>query len=63
MQASILESLEPEKAAEIIEEMAPDEAADALAELEDETRKIMEEMEVAPESGVSCSVDEDTPAA
>jgi Mg/Co/Ni transporter MgtE len=49
MQASIIESLEPEKAADIIEEMAPDEAADALGELEDQTAdEILEEME--PES-------------
>src|SRR3978361_2234321 len=45
VQASILESLESERAAEIIEEMSPDEAANALAELEDETSKdILEEM-------------------
>ena len=37
VQASILESLETERAAEIIEEMSPDQAAHALAELEDET--------------------------
>ena len=39
MQASILESLETEKAADIVEEMAPDEAADVLAELEEETTR------------------------
>jgi Mg/Co/Ni transporter MgtE len=49
VQASVLESLEPERAAEIIEEMSPDEAADALSELEEETsHDIMEEMD--PES-------------
>jgi Mg/Co/Ni transporter MgtE len=46
MQASILEGLEPEKAAEIVQEMSPDEAADVLQELEEETAgEILEEME------------------
>ena len=50
MQASILESLEPEKAADIVEEMSPDEAADILNELEEETsEEILEEMDSAPE--------------
>ena len=50
MQASILESLEPEKAADIVEEMSPDEAADVLAELEEETsEEILEEMESEPQ--------------
>jgi Mg/Co/Ni transporter MgtE len=45
IQASILESLEAEKAAEIVEEMSPDEAADVLAELEESTSaEILEEM-------------------
>ena len=35
MQASILEALEPEVAADIVEEMSPDQAADALSELEE----------------------------
>src|SRR5436190_7788601 len=53
VQANILESLEPEKAADIVEEMAPDEAADVLAEMEEETsEEILEEMESAPESEV-----------
>ena len=52
IQASILESLETEKAAEIVEEMAPDEAADVLAELEEETSdEILEEMEHEPKTG------------
>ena len=46
MQASILEGLEPEKAADIVEEMAPDEAADILSELEaGASEEILEEME------------------
>jgi Mg/Co/Ni transporter MgtE len=53
MQASILESLEPEKAADIVEEMAPDEAADLLSELEEETsEEILEEMDSAPKTEV-----------
>jgi Mg/Co/Ni transporter MgtE len=53
IQASILESLETEKAAEIVEEMAPDEAADILAELEQETSdEILEEMEHEPKQEV-----------
>ena len=49
MQVSILESLEPEKAADIVEEMAPDEAADVLSELEEETsEEILDEMETTP---------------
>jgi len=53
MQARILESMEPEKAADIVEEMAPDEAADVLKGLEESTsEEILEEMEVAPESEV-----------
>ena len=53
MQASILESLEPEKAADIVEEMAPDEAADVLSELEEETsEEILEEMDSAPKTEV-----------
>jgi Mg/Co/Ni transporter MgtE len=53
MQASILESMEPEKAADIVEEMAPDEAADVLKGLEESaSEEILEEMEVAPESEV-----------
>jgi magnesium transporter len=49
MQASILESLEPEVAADIVEEMSPDEAANALGELEEETSAgILEEMEEEP---------------
>ncbi len=46
MQASILESLEPEKAADIVEEMSPDEAADVLSELEDgNPEEILDEMD------------------
>jgi Mg/Co/Ni transporter MgtE len=53
MQASILESLEKEKAADIVEEMAPDQAADVLAELETETsEEILEEMEPEPKTEV-----------
>ena len=53
MQASILEALEPEVAADIVEEMSPDEAADALAELEEETTaEILDEMETEPISEV-----------
>jgi Mg/Co/Ni transporter MgtE len=53
MQAAILESLEPEKAADIVEEMAPDEAADALSELHDETsEEILDEMEAEPKTEV-----------
>jgi Mg/Co/Ni transporter MgtE len=53
MQASILESLEPEKAADIVEEMAPDEAADALSELHDDTsEEILGEMEAGPKTDV-----------
>ena len=53
MQASILEALEPEVAADIVEEMAPDEAAHALSELEDETTaEILDEMETEPLSDV-----------
>src|SRR6266550_912742 len=48
MQASILESLEREKAADIVEEMSPDEAADILNELEQETSdEILDEMDSA----------------
>ena len=54
MQASILESLETEKAADIVEEMSPHEAADVLAELEEATSQgILEEMENEPKSEVS----------
>ena len=63
MQASILESLEPEVAADIVEEMSPDEAADALSELTDETTaEILEEMETEPVSDVKelLEFDEDT---
>src|SRR4051812_42084463 len=53
MQVSILEALEPEKAADIIEEMAPDEAADVLNELEEETaEEILDEMEPASKTEV-----------
>jgi Mg/Co/Ni transporter MgtE len=53
MQAQILESLEPEKAADIIEEMAPDEAADVLAGMEETaSEEILEEMESAEKSEV-----------
>jgi Mg/Co/Ni transporter MgtE len=53
MQASILESLETEKAADIVEEMSPHEAADVLAEMEAATsQEILEEMESEPESDV-----------
>jgi Mg/Co/Ni transporter MgtE len=53
IQASILESLDSEKAAEILEEMAPDEAADALGELEESTSAgILEEMEPEPKTEV-----------
>jgi len=53
MQASILESLQPEKAADIVEEMSPDEAADILSELEEETsEEILEEMDSAPKTEV-----------
>jgi magnesium transporter len=53
VQASILESLETEKAAEIVEEMSPHEAADALAELEETTsEEILEEMEGEPKAEV-----------
>jgi len=53
MQARILESLEPEKAADIVEEMAPDEAADVLSELGEETsEEILGEMDTAPKSEV-----------
>ena len=37
MQATILESIHPERAADIVEEMSPDEAADVLQELPPET--------------------------
>jgi magnesium transporter len=48
-QASILESLEADRAADIVEEMDPDEAADVLAELEDEkSEAILDEMEAQP---------------
>jgi Mg/Co/Ni transporter MgtE len=63
MQASILEALEPEVAADIVDEMAPDQAADALGELEDETSaEILEEMETEPVSEVKelLEYDEDT---
>src|SRR5262249_40080373 len=53
MQASILEGLEPEVAADIVEEMAPDEAADVLSELEEETsEEILDEMDSAPKTEV-----------
>jgi Mg/Co/Ni transporter MgtE len=53
MQASILEALEPEKAADIVEEMAPDEAADILAEMEKGTsEEIMDEMDSAEKTEV-----------
>jgi len=52
-QASILESLETDRAADIIEEMDPDEAADVLAELEDErSEAILDEMEDKPKTDV-----------
>jgi Mg/Co/Ni transporter MgtE len=52
-QASILESLETDRAADILEEMDPDEAADVLAELEDErSEAILDEMEDAPKTDV-----------
>jgi len=52
-QASILESLEADRAADIVEEMDPDEAADVLAELEDEkSEAILEEMEAEPKTEV-----------
>ena len=63
MQASILESLEPEKAADIVEEMSPDEAADVLSELEEETsEEILDEMDSAPKTEVEelLEFDEDT---
>ena len=63
MQASILESLEPEKAADIVEEMSPDEAADMLTELEEETcEEILEEMDSAEKTEVQelLEFDEDT---
>ena len=53
MQVSILEALEPEKAADIVEEMAPDEAADILNELEEATsEEILDEMDSAPKTEV-----------
>jgi Mg/Co/Ni transporter MgtE len=53
MQASILEALEPEKAADIVEEMAPDEAADILSELEEGTsEEILDEMDSAEKTEV-----------
>jgi magnesium transporter len=53
MQASILESLEPEKAADIVEEMSPDEAADVLSEMKEETsEEILDEMDSAPKTEV-----------
>jgi Mg/Co/Ni transporter MgtE len=53
IQASILESLETEKAADIVEEMSPHEAADVLAELEQQTSEdILEEMEHEPKAEV-----------
>jgi sporulation protein YlmC with PRC-barrel domain len=52
-QASILESLEADRAADILEEMDPDEAADVLAELEDEkSEAILDEMEAEPKGEV-----------
>jgi Mg/Co/Ni transporter MgtE len=63
VQASILESLETERAAEIIEEMAPDEAAHALAELEEETSsEILDEVteETRTEVGELIEYDEHT---
>ena len=63
MQASILESLDAEKAADIVEEMSPDEAADVLAELEEETsEEILEEMEAEEKTDVEelLEFDEDT---
>jgi magnesium transporter len=54
MQASFLEALEPEKAADIVEEMAPDEAADALSEMEEgASQDILEEMDSEPKTDVS----------
>jgi Mg/Co/Ni transporter MgtE len=48
IQASILESLGSEKAAEILEEMAPDQVADALNEMEEgRSEEILDEMEPA----------------
>jgi len=53
IQASILESLETEKAADIVEEMSPHEAADVLAELGEQTsEEILEEMEHEPKAEV-----------
>ncbi|MBZ5603689.1 MAG: CBS domain-containing protein, partial [Acidobacteriia bacterium] len=53
IQASILESLETETAADIVEEMSPDHAADVLADLEQETsEEILEEMEHEPKAEV-----------
>ncbi len=63
MQASILESLETERAADIVEEMSPHEAADVLAEMEESTsQEILEEMESEPKSDVRelLEFDEDT---
>jgi len=52
-QASILESLEADRAADIVEEMDPDEAADVLGELEDEkSEAILDEMEAEPKTDV-----------
>ena len=52
-QASILESLEADRAADIVEEMDPDEAADVLGELEDEkSEAILDEMEAEPKTEV-----------
>src|SRR5205085_5249205 len=49
----ILESLEPEKAADIVEEMSPDEAADVLSELEGKTsEEILDVMDSARKSEV-----------
>ena len=48
MQATILESIRPEKAADIVEEMPPDEAADVLQELPPETSaELLADMEKA----------------
>jgi magnesium transporter len=52
-QASILESLEADRAAEIVGEMAPDEAADVLAEMEEESSEaILDEMDAQPKTDV-----------
>ena len=63
IQASILESLDSDKAADILEEMAPDHAADALAEMEKgASREILGDMEYTPaaEIGELMEYKEDT---